>query len=53
MNADRRSAHEQAALPLEAALRQEFEGVLQVLESESLAGARRFAQGAGRHGRFE
>jgi enoyl-CoA hydratase len=53
MNADRRSAYEQASLPLEAALVQEFQGGLRVLESESLAGARRFAQGAGRHGRFE
>jgi enoyl-CoA hydratase len=53
MNADRRSAYEQASLPLEAALVQEFQGGLRVLESESLAGARRFAQGAGRHGKFE
>jgi enoyl-CoA hydratase len=53
MNADRRSAYAQEGLPLEAALRQEFTGGLQVLQSESLAGARRFAQGAGRHGAFE
>ena len=53
MNADRRSAYAQESLPLEAALRQEFEGGLQVLESESVQGARRFAGGAGRHGRFE
>ncbi len=53
MNADRRSAYEQASLPLEAALVQEFQGGIRVLESESLAGARRFAQGAGRHGKFE
>jgi enoyl-CoA hydratase len=53
MNADRRSAYEQASLPLEAALVQEFQGGIQVLESESLAGARRFSQGAGRHGKFE
>lgn len=53
MNADRRSAYAQEGLPLEAALRQEFAGGLQVLESESLTGARRFAQGAGRHGSFE
>jgi enoyl-CoA hydratase len=53
MNADRRSAYEQATLPLEAALRQEFTAGVKVLESESLAGARRFAQGAGRHGRFD
>jgi enoyl-CoA hydratase len=53
MNADRRSAYEQASLPLEAALVHEFQGGIRVLESESLAGARRFAQGAGRHGSFE
>ncbi|HYO53201.1 crotonase/enoyl-CoA hydratase family protein [Archangium sp.] len=53
MNADRRSAYEQAGLPLEEALLQEFQGGFQVLESESLAGAKRFAGGAGRHGKFE
>ncbi|HVG62410.1 MAG TPA: crotonase/enoyl-CoA hydratase family protein [Hyalangium sp.] len=53
MNADRRSAYEQASLPLEAALVQEFQGGFRVLESESLAGAQRFARGAGRHGKFE
>lgn len=53
MNADRRSAYEQASLPLEAALVREFQGGIRVLESESLTGARRFAQGAGRHGKFE
>jgi enoyl-CoA hydratase len=53
MNADRRSAYAQEGLSLEAALRQEFTGGLRVLQSESLPGARRFAQGAGRHGSFE
>jgi enoyl-CoA hydratase len=53
MNADRRSAYAQAGLPLEEALLQEFREGIQVLESESLAGAGRFARGAGRHGRFE
>ncbi|WP_309894168.1 crotonase/enoyl-CoA hydratase family protein [Archangium sp.] len=53
MNADRRSAYAQAALPLEEALLQEFKGGVQVLESESVPGATRFARGAGRHGRFE
>jgi enoyl-CoA hydratase len=53
MNADRRSAYEQAGLPLEAALRQEFQRGIQVLQTESLAGATRFAKGAGRHGSFE
>jgi enoyl-CoA hydratase len=53
MNADRLSAYEQAGLGLEEALRQEFNRGVQVLESESLAGATRFARGAGRHGSFE
>jgi enoyl-CoA hydratase len=53
LNADRRSAYAQAGLPLEAALLQEFQGGVQVLESESLSGAMRFAGGAGRHGKFE
>ncbi|HYO70384.1 MAG TPA: crotonase/enoyl-CoA hydratase family protein [Archangium sp.] len=53
MNADRRSAYEQAGLPLEQALLQEFQRGVQVLEKESLPGAKRFAGGAGRHGSFE
>ena len=53
MNADRRSAYAQSALPLQEALLQEFQGGVQVLESESVPGATRFARGAGRHGRFE
>ncbi|REG25938.1 enoyl-CoA hydratase [Archangium gephyra] len=53
MNADRRSAYEQAGLPLEQALLQEFQRGVQVLEKESLTGAKRFADGAGRHGSFE
>jgi enoyl-CoA hydratase len=53
MNADRRSAYAQSGLPLEEALLQEFQGGIQVLQSESLPGAQRFARGAGRHGKFE
>jgi len=53
MNADRRSAYEQASLGLEEALRQEFARGVKVLESESVAGATRFTRGAGRHGTFE
>jgi enoyl-CoA hydratase len=53
MNADRASAYEQAGLGFEEALRQEFTRGVQVLESESIAGATRFARGAGRHGKFE
>ncbi|SEK45863.1 enoyl-CoA hydratase [Stigmatella aurantiaca] len=51
--ADRHSAYEQAGLPLETALQREFERGRQVLETEAVKGAQRFAQGAGRHGRFE
>jgi len=50
MRADRRSAHEQEGLPLEAALRMELERGARVLFSESLEGASRFAAGEGRHG---
>ncbi|QDE67238.1 crotonase/enoyl-CoA hydratase family protein [Myxococcus xanthus] len=53
MNADRRSAYTQAGLGTEDALRQEFARGVKVLESESIVGATRFAQGAGRHGKFE
>ena len=53
MNADRLSAYEQAGRGLEDALRQEFERGARVLASESIAGATRFARGAGRHGKFE
>lgn len=51
--ADRASAYGQWDLPLSAALTAEFVGGLKVLESgESVAGARRFIEGAGRQGRF-
>lgn len=53
MNADRASAYAQVGVGLEEALRQEFLGGVKVLESESIAGATRFAKGAGRHGTFE
>ncbi|MCY1043406.1 crotonase/enoyl-CoA hydratase family protein [Corallococcus sp. bb12-1] len=53
MNADRLSAYAQAGLGLEDALRQEFQEGVKVLQSESIAGATRFAGGAGRHGQFE
>jgi enoyl-CoA hydratase len=48
---DRRSAHEQFGMTLDAALANEFERGLDTLASgEWLAGAQRFAHGAGRHG---
>ncbi|MFY1824295.1 crotonase/enoyl-CoA hydratase family protein [Myxococcus fulvus] len=53
MNADRASAYAQGGLGQEEALRQEFIRGVKVLESESVPGATRFAQGAGRHGKFE
>ncbi|NOK13673.1 crotonase/enoyl-CoA hydratase family protein [Corallococcus exercitus] len=53
MNADRASAYAQADLAFEDAMRQEFQGGVKVLQTESIPGATRFARGAGRHGRFE
>jgi enoyl-CoA hydratase len=53
MIADRHSAFAQWSLPLAEALR--FEGRLgaPIVQAEGQAGARRFADGAGRHGAFE
>jgi enoyl-CoA hydratase len=53
LKADRRSAYAQADLTLPEALLQEFQGGRRVLELEGLAGAKRFAGGAGRNGRFD
>jgi enoyl-CoA hydratase len=51
MLADRRSVFNQWSLSLEDATRAEFEGGAAVMASgESLEGARRFAEGSGRHG---
>ncbi|MCB9566886.1 MAG: crotonase/enoyl-CoA hydratase family protein [Myxococcales bacterium] len=50
MRADRRSAYRQWDLELAEALRSEGRGGLAALEREGIAGARRFAGGAGRHG---
>jgi enoyl-CoA hydratase/carnithine racemase len=51
LQADRASAFAQWDLPLAEALRHEGAGGHPVIEAESLAGAARFAGGAGRHGR--
>ena len=51
--ADRRSAYRQWDLDLETALREEGAGGYPVVFDEAIAGADRFAKGAGRHGRFE
>jgi enoyl-CoA hydratase len=50
--ADRASAHAQWDLPLAEALRQEGAGGYPVVQAEAVAGAARFAGGAGRHGDF-
>ena len=51
MRSDRLSAYEQWSLPFDAALRNETERGLAVIESgETLDGARRFREGSGRHG---
>ena len=52
MRADRASAYAQWDLPLADALQREAAGGFPVIEAEAVAGAARFAAGAGRHGRF-
>jgi len=51
MRADRASAYAQWDLPLAEALRREGAGGYPVVFAEGVAGAARFAAGAGRHGR--
>jgi enoyl-CoA hydratase len=53
LRGDLQSVHAQGGLPLEPALRSEFAIGLRALQSgEARAGARRFRDGAGRHGRI-
>ena len=52
MRADRASAFSQFDHELPEAILREFEGGLDALHAEGVAGARRFAGGAGRHGDF-
>jgi enoyl-CoA hydratase len=52
MLADRISALTQWDLPLAEALKREGAGGFPVVQAEAVAGAARFAAGAGRHGRF-
>jgi enoyl-CoA hydratase/carnithine racemase len=53
LRGDRLSAYEQGGLSFEEAMRNEFLRGMQVLASgESRAGAQRFKDGAGRHGKF-
>ena len=53
MLADRQSAYAQWDLPLAEALRREGARGVAIVEKEGVAGAARFAEGAGRHGAFE
>lgn len=54
LRADRLSAHEQFSMELPAALLNEYHHGKGVIDSgETLAGATRFAKGAGRHGSFD
>lgn len=50
LRSDRRSAYEQAGMPFEQAMVNEFQHGVGVLQSDAVAGAARFAGGAGRHG---
>ena len=53
MRSDRLSAYEQESLGLSAAMRNEYRhGIATIRSGETVAGARRFASGAGRHGQF-
>jgi len=50
MRSDRASAYEQQGRSLEDAMLREFEFGRAALENEAVGGAKRFAEGAGRHG---
>jgi len=53
LRSDRLSAYEAWTMPLDAALRNEFDhGIATVQSGETRAGAARFATGEGRHGKF-
>jgi enoyl-CoA hydratase len=53
LRGDRLSAYEQFDLTWEEALANEFQHGLTSLRAEGVAGARRFAEGLGRHGSFD
>ncbi|MEM7467418.1 MAG: crotonase/enoyl-CoA hydratase family protein [Pseudomonadota bacterium] len=53
MLADRRSVYLQHGLPVEEALRSEWDNSVSMLVEEGLEGAMRFSGGKGRHGDFE
>ena len=50
---DRLSAYEQFDLSFEEAMTNEFRHGLEAIEQEAQNGAARFAEGSGRHGKFE
>jgi enoyl-CoA hydratase len=50
LHSDRLSAYEQADLPFEQALANEFQLGMRALQADAAEGAQRFAGGAGRHG---
>jgi enoyl-CoA hydratase len=52
LRGDRQSAYEQFGLPLTAALANEARLGNAALQTDAVAGAQRFAAGAGRHGSF-
>ena len=53
MRSDRLSAYEQWSLPIADAVRNEFQHGMQVIASgETVEGAKRFAEGEGRHGKI-
>lgn len=53
LRADRRSLYGQWDYPLDEALQREGAGGYPIVFAEAIAGASRFAGGAGRHGRFD
>ncbi|MGD2270332.1 MAG: crotonase/enoyl-CoA hydratase family protein [Desulfobacterales bacterium] len=52
VRADRRSVYLQQGLPVREALKREWYNDVDALKKEGIAGARRFVDGAGRHGDF-
>jgi len=53
LRSDRLSAYEQADLPFEAALANEFQHGMRAIQAGAAEGAQRFAGGAGRHGSLD
>lgn len=53
LRADRRSVYQQQGLPEREAMMREWYNGIAVVEAEALAGAQRFANGEGRHGKFQ